>query len=51
MSLSRAGLIAVQDMGFNWPSVNGFEYWTLNGKRLTELPMAVEVADYVEDEA
>lgn len=39
MSLSRAGSKAVQDMGFTWPSVNGFDYWTLNGKKLSEFPI------------
>jgi len=43
MSPSRAGLIAVHEMGFTWPTVSGFEYWTLNGKRLVDLPFAVEI--------
>jgi hypothetical protein len=38
-------------MGFTWPTVSGFEYWTLNGKRLVDLPMAVEVEGDAEDDA
>lgn len=40
MSLSRAALTAIHDMGFTWPTANGFEYWTSNGVKLSELPMA-----------
>ena len=50
MSPSRAGLIAVHEMGFTWPTVSGFEYWSLNGKRLVDLPIADEVAGDEEDE-
>jgi hypothetical protein len=39
MSLSRAALLAIRDMGFNWPTANGFEYWTYNGMKLSELPL------------
>lgn len=51
MSLSKAALMAIHEMGFTWPTANGFEYWSLNGKRLVDLPMAVEVADDEENEA
>jgi hypothetical protein len=40
MSPSKAALVAVHEMGFAWPSLNGFEYWTLNGKKLSELPIS-----------
>ena len=39
VSPSKAALVAVHEMGFAWPSLNGFEYWTLNGKKLSELPL------------
>lgn len=39
MSLSRAALLAIRDMGFNWPTANGFEYWTHNDIKLSELPL------------
>lgn len=39
MSLSRAALLAIRDMGFNWPTANGFEYWTYDGIKLSELPL------------
>jgi hypothetical protein len=51
LSLSKAALVAIHEMGFTWPTANGFEYWSLNGKRLVDLPMPVEVADDEEDEA
>ena len=38
MSLSRAALTAIHDMGFTWPTANGFDYWTYNGVKLSELP-------------
>jgi hypothetical protein len=43
VSLSRAALIAIHAMGFEWPTANGFEYWTLNGKRLVDLPTVAEI--------
>lgn len=38
MSLSRAALSAINEMGFDWPTANGFEYWTLDGQKLSNLP-------------
>lgn len=40
VSLSRAALTAIHDMGFTWPTANGFEYWTYNRVKLSELPFA-----------
>lgn len=40
VSLSRAALIAIHDMGFEWPTANGFEYWTYGGAKLSEMPFA-----------
>jgi hypothetical protein len=37
MSISGAALIAIHEMGYDWPTVNGFEYWEYDGKRLSEL--------------
>lgn len=39
LSLSRAALMAIHDMGFSWPAANGFEYWTYRGVKLSELPV------------
>ena len=39
MSLSRAALNAVHAMGFNWPTMNGFEYWMVKGVKLRDLPI------------
>ncbi|WP_292364897.1 GIY-YIG nuclease family protein [Mesorhizobium sp.] len=35
--LSRAALLAVRKMGYNWPSVRGWDYWMHDGKRLSEI--------------
>ncbi|RWQ62424.1 MAG: GIY-YIG nuclease family protein [Mesorhizobium sp.] len=35
--LSRAALLAVRRMGYNWPSVRGWDYWMHDGKRLSEI--------------
>ena len=37
MSLSKAALTAVRDMGYNWTTVSGFEYWLWNGTKLAQL--------------
>lgn len=41
LSVSRAALKAIHEMGFTWSNVSGFEYWTYNGVKLSELPMAL----------
>jgi hypothetical protein len=30
----------VRDMGYAWPSVNGFEYWAYEDRKLTSLTVA-----------
>jgi hypothetical protein len=37
MFLSKAALIAVRRMGYNWPSVRGWDYWLSEGRRLSEV--------------
>ncbi len=37
MSPSRAALMAVRDMGYDWVAVSGMDYWTANGVRLSQL--------------
>lgn len=37
MSLSQAALRAVREMGYNWSTVNGFEYWAFRRTKLSEL--------------
>jgi hypothetical protein len=37
MSLSQAGLRAVREMGYNWPSVRGADYWAWEGRKLSAL--------------
>jgi hypothetical protein len=39
MSISGAALIAIHEMGYRWPTVNGFEYWEHDGKTLSNLRM------------
>ena len=36
-SPSRAALIVVNEMGYDWSAVNGMDYWTWNGVRLADL--------------
>ena len=36
-SLSSAALKAIHAMGYAWPRVNGFEYWTTDGLKLNAL--------------
>ena len=36
-SLSSAALRAIHAMGYTWPRVNGFEYWTIDGVKLNAL--------------
>jgi hypothetical protein len=40
LSLSQAALKAIHAMGYAWPAVNGFKYWTLDGVRLSTLAEA-----------
>jgi hypothetical protein len=40
--LSRAALLAVRKMGYDWPSVRGWDYWLHDGRRLSEI---VEIID------
>jgi hypothetical protein len=45
--LSRAALIAVNKMGYDWPSVRGWDYWLYDGRRLSEIVsgLAEEIVD------
>src|ERR1700722_18050716 len=38
MSPSRAALIAVREMGYDWTAVSGMDYWEYKGLRLSDLP-------------
>ncbi len=35
--LSKAALIAVRKMGYDWPSVRGWDYWLHEGRRLSDI--------------
>ena len=37
LSISTAALQAIHAMGYTWPSVNGFDYWMLEGVKLSAL--------------
>jgi len=37
MSLSAAAVIAINSIGYDWPSANGWAYWTYKGNRLRDL--------------
>lgn len=37
LSLSAAALQAVREMGYAWPAVSGFEYWTYEGEKLSAM--------------
>lgn len=37
MTLSAAAMIVVRRMGYQWPTVNGFEYWCYEGERLCDM--------------
>jgi hypothetical protein len=41
MSLSKAALKAVRDMGYSWGAVSGFEYWLCGGKKLSQIDTTV----------
>lgn len=42
-SLSRSALMVLHQMGYEWPSANGWDFWTYGGRKLSEL-----VNEYVE---
>ncbi len=46
--LSKAALIAVRKMGYDWPSVRGWDYWQHEGRKLSEI--AAQIVEQ-EDEA
>jgi hypothetical protein len=39
-TLSQAALKAIREMGYNWTSARGAEYWAWNGVKLSALPPA-----------
>lgn len=41
-SLSAAALISVREMGYNWTTVRGAEYWLHNGVKLSAMNLAAE---------
>ena len=48
MSMSAAALIAIREMGYDWPTVRGAEYWASNGVKLTAMAPAVTGPQLVE---
>lgn len=42
-SPSYAALIAIRDMGYNWPAISGMSYWAYNGVRIGDLGNVSEV--------
>ena len=40
MSVSQAALQAIHAMGYTWPTLNGFDYWTFKGIKLSGLAEA-----------
>lgn len=36
-SLSRAALLAINSLGFEWPAANGWAHWTYGGRALRDL--------------
>lgn len=45
MSLSKAALQALHQMGFTWKAVSGSEYWEFQGRTLDEMRRAIEEAE------
>lgn len=45
MRLSPAALIAVRELGYNWTSVRGADYWTIDGVKLSALASRDLAAD------
>jgi hypothetical protein len=39
MSVSGAAMIVIRRMGYNWPSVPGFDYWEFDGVKLSNIAM------------
>jgi hypothetical protein len=37
LSLSGAALLIIREMGYDWSSVRGFDYWTYDGKKLSDM--------------
>ena len=44
-SVSAAALTAIRELGYAWPTVNGFEYWMADGVKLSELRSAGAAAE------
>jgi hypothetical protein len=42
MSLSAAALKALRNIGYNWSSARGSDYWVYEGKTLTARRLEVE---------
>lgn len=42
VSISAAALTVIRQMGYNWATVNGMEYWIYNGIRLSGLDSDVD---------
>ena len=38
MSLSAAALIVIREMGYEWSTVRGAEYWAYDGVKLAAMP-------------
>ena len=38
ISLSAAALMVIREMGYDWPTVRGAEYWTYEGVKLAAMP-------------
>jgi len=44
MSLSKAAVTAINSLGYDWPSANGWQHWTFQGR-----PLRDHVTDYLDD--
>lgn len=44
MRLSSAALIAVRELGYNWTTVRGSDYWALDGVKLSALEPRISAA-------
>lgn len=49
LSPTAAALAVVQQMGYDWKSVSGMEYWEYNGVKLSKLDDEVEDTDFGDD--
>jgi len=45
MSLSKAALVAIQTLGYEWTSISGPEYWMYEGESLSHRRMRMETED------